>query len=92
MATDLSPTDGSKPGRDGAKPAHERETPRLDGVLVVAKEPGPTSHDIVGLVRRQAVALAQESAHGFRGLAHIGALRHPQGQAAHGCGMAAEET
>lgn len=24
----------------------------LDGVLVVAKEPGPTSHDIVGLVRR----------------------------------------
>lgn len=25
---------------------------RLEGVLVVAKEPGPTSHDIVGLVRR----------------------------------------
>lgn len=24
----------------------------LDGILVVAKEPGPTSHDIVGLVRR----------------------------------------
>ena len=26
--------------------------PRLDGILVVAKDPGPTSHDIVGLVRR----------------------------------------
>ena len=26
--------------------------PRFDGILVVAKEPGPTSHDIVGLVRR----------------------------------------
>jgi tRNA pseudouridine55 synthase len=25
---------------------------RLEGVLVVSKEPGPTSHDIVGLVRR----------------------------------------
>ena len=25
---------------------------QIDGVLVVAKEPGPTSHDIVGLVRR----------------------------------------
>ena len=24
----------------------------LDGVIVVAKEPGPTSHDVVGLVRR----------------------------------------
>lgn len=24
----------------------------LDGILIVAKEPGPTSHDIVGLVRR----------------------------------------
>ncbi len=30
----------------------EPESPRLDGVLVVAKEPGPTSHDIVALVRR----------------------------------------
>lgn len=28
------------------------ESPALDGVLVVAKEPGPTSHDIVALVRR----------------------------------------
>jgi tRNA pseudouridine55 synthase len=26
--------------------------PRLDGIVVVAKAPGPTSHDIVGLVRR----------------------------------------
>ncbi|HUR15866.1 MAG TPA: tRNA pseudouridine(55) synthase TruB, partial [Candidatus Limnocylindrales bacterium] len=26
--------------------------PALDGILVVAKAPGPTSHDIVGLVRR----------------------------------------
>lgn len=28
------------------------EASTLDGVIVVAKEPGPTSHDIVGLVRR----------------------------------------
>ena len=28
------------------------QRPRIDGILVVAKEPGPTSHDIVGLVRR----------------------------------------
>lgn len=28
------------------------EVERLDGILVVAKEPGPTSHDIVALVRR----------------------------------------
>jgi len=28
--------------------------PGLDGILVVAKPPGPTSHDIVGLVRRLA--------------------------------------
>jgi tRNA pseudouridine55 synthase len=27
-------------------------TPGLDGIIVVAKEPGPTSHDIVALVRR----------------------------------------
>ncbi|HEY7599798.1 MAG TPA: tRNA pseudouridine(55) synthase TruB [Candidatus Limnocylindrales bacterium] len=34
------------------EPRH-REPPTLpDGVLLVAKEPGPTSHDIVGLVRR----------------------------------------
>ena len=26
--------------------------PRFDGILVVAKDPGPTSHDIVALVRR----------------------------------------
>ncbi|HYI21150.1 MAG TPA: tRNA pseudouridine(55) synthase TruB [Candidatus Limnocylindrales bacterium] len=52
MATDPTPTDGIEPGRDGAKPARGREMVRLDGVLVVAKEPGPTSHDIVGLVRR----------------------------------------
>src|SRR5215467_14831207 len=24
----------------------------IDGVIIVAKEPGPTSHDVVGLVRR----------------------------------------
>ncbi|HWH24075.1 MAG TPA: tRNA pseudouridine(55) synthase TruB [Candidatus Limnocylindria bacterium] len=28
------------------------EAPAVDGVLVVAKAPGPTSHDMVGLVRR----------------------------------------
>ncbi|MDP8903770.1 MAG: pseudouridine synthase, partial [Chloroflexota bacterium] len=28
------------------------EGERLNGVVVVTKEPGPTSHDIVGLVRR----------------------------------------
>ena len=28
------------------------ERPRIDGVLVVAKPPGPTSHDVVALVRR----------------------------------------
>ncbi|MDQ3938388.1 MAG: tRNA pseudouridine(55) synthase TruB, partial [Chloroflexota bacterium] len=28
------------------------EGARPSGVLLVAKEPGPTSHDIVGLVRR----------------------------------------
>ncbi len=36
-------------------PSHSAPTPPavdLDGVLVVAKEPGPTSHDIVALVRR----------------------------------------
>src|SRR5688500_2353513 len=26
--------------------------PQIDGILVVAKEPGPTSHDIVALIRR----------------------------------------
>lgn len=29
-----------------------RERPRIDGVLVVAKPTGPTSHDVVALVRR----------------------------------------
>jgi tRNA pseudouridine55 synthase len=28
------------------------ERPRIDGILVVSKPPGPTSHDIVALVRR----------------------------------------
>jgi len=45
VATEPAPTDADKASRD-------RSTTRLDGVLVVAKEPGPTSHDIVGLVRR----------------------------------------
>jgi tRNA pseudouridine55 synthase len=30
----------------------QRERPRLDGILVVAKPPGPTSHDVVAIVRR----------------------------------------
>jgi tRNA pseudouridine55 synthase len=33
-------------------PATRLAAPALDGILVVAKQPGPTSHDIVGLVRR----------------------------------------
>lgn len=32
--------------------AHRRDVAGLDGVLVVAKPPGPTSHDVVALVRR----------------------------------------
>jgi tRNA pseudouridine55 synthase len=31
---------------------HKQARPQIDGILVVAKEPGPTSHDIVALVRR----------------------------------------
>lgn len=31
---------------------HRRDVAGLDGVLVVAKPPGPTSHDVVALVRR----------------------------------------
>lgn len=38
------------PGRRASRSAAER--PDLDGVIVVAKEPGPTSHDLVALVRR----------------------------------------
>jgi tRNA pseudouridine55 synthase len=34
--------------------AHKLLGPGLDGILVVAKPPGPTSHDIVALVRRLA--------------------------------------
>jgi tRNA pseudouridine55 synthase len=34
--------------------AHKSLGPGLDGILVVAKPPGPTSHDIVALVRRLA--------------------------------------
>jgi tRNA pseudouridine55 synthase len=34
---------------DRAKPA---DRPAIDGVIIVAKEPGPTSHDVVGLIRR----------------------------------------
>jgi tRNA pseudouridine55 synthase len=45
------PTDAvGPPDRLAAPP--ETAGSRLEGVLVVAKEPGPTSHDIVGLVRR----------------------------------------
>lgn len=37
------------------RPRHDRPSgPGLDGILVVAKPPGPTSHDIVALVRRLA--------------------------------------
>jgi tRNA pseudouridine55 synthase len=37
------------------RPSHDRPSgPGLDGILVVAKPPGPTSHDIVALVRRLA--------------------------------------
>ena len=32
--------------------AAPQSRPRIDGILVVAKQPGPTSHDIVALVRR----------------------------------------
>ena len=32
--------------------AEAKARPPIDGILVVAKEPGPTSHDIVALVRR----------------------------------------
>src|SRR6186713_2793784 len=38
---------------DAATPATDRPArPQVDGILVVAKEPGPTSHDIVALIRR----------------------------------------
>jgi len=32
--------------------AEKPARPQIDGILVVAKEPGPTSHDIVALIRR----------------------------------------
>lgn len=34
------------------RPEPATERPSVDGIVVVAKEPGPTSHDIVALVRR----------------------------------------
>ena len=38
---------------EAATPTKERPPrPQIDGILVVAKEPGPTSHDIVALIRR----------------------------------------
>ena len=38
---------------EAAPGATEKPTrPQIDGILVVAKEPGPTSHDIVALIRR----------------------------------------
>ena len=37
------------------RPSHDRPSgPGLDGILVVAKPPGPTSHDVVAIVRRLA--------------------------------------
>lgn len=45
----------AEPGTRGEPGSGRRARPSttgLDGILVVAKEPGPTSHDIVGLVRR----------------------------------------
>jgi tRNA pseudouridine55 synthase len=41
-----------RPPGTGRKSREGRERPQVDGILVVAKEPGPTSHDIVALVRR----------------------------------------
>ena len=35
-----------------SRPERSVGRPAIDGILVVAKEPGPTSHDIVALVRR----------------------------------------
>jgi len=43
-----SRTVAEAPTRDADKAAR----PQIDGILVVAKEPGPTSHDIVALIRR----------------------------------------
>jgi tRNA pseudouridine55 synthase len=40
------PADASRARRE------RRDRPRIDGILVVAKPAGPTSHDIVALVRR----------------------------------------
>jgi tRNA pseudouridine55 synthase len=42
---------GAPPGGADEAPLAAATLP-LEGVLVVAKDPGPTSHDIVGLVRR----------------------------------------
>src|SRR6186997_3549117 len=44
---------GSSPP-SSADVAHSSLGPGLDGILVVAKPPGPTSHDVVALVRRLA--------------------------------------
>jgi tRNA pseudouridine55 synthase len=40
-----------RPG-SGGRPRSGGPRPQIDGILVVAKEAGPTSHDIVALVRR----------------------------------------
>ncbi|HSH21470.1 MAG TPA: tRNA pseudouridine(55) synthase TruB [Candidatus Caenarcaniphilales bacterium] len=49
------PPSGGRSG-DKRRPGGDRRVagarPQIHGVLVVAKEPGPTSHDIVALVRR----------------------------------------
>ena len=59
-ASDAGPT-RSSPRRRGSWPRVRRSTmahnslgPGLDGILVVAKPGGPTSHDVVALVRRLA--------------------------------------
>ena len=53
-ATVELPIDDAMPGgaRQPRAPCWPRVADSIDGVLVVAKEPGPTSHDIVALVRR----------------------------------------
>ncbi len=41
-----------RPSRPEGRSRPAADRPRIDGVLVVVKEAGPTSHDIVALVRR----------------------------------------
>ena len=46
------PRGGRAPRRRGAAVSPRDRSGGLDGVLIVAKPSGPTSHDVVGLVRR----------------------------------------